>query len=137
MCARPPRSERGFTLVETLVAATVLMVALVAVAQLMAVSVGMHRIGRDSARATRLAQDKFEELMKLNFATSAAIQIGGSLDANAPNYFDVPAASGFTRRWLVAAGPGGHPRLRAVTVRMVPEVPVGAPYDVTMVLRAW
>ena len=48
--------ERGFTLVETIVAAVVLTVALVALAELLAVSVRMHQIGRDSASAARLAQ---------------------------------------------------------------------------------
>ena len=98
-------------------AAALLIVALVALAELLAVSVRMHQIGRDSASAARLAQDKFEEMMKMNFLTNPAIAVGGGLDANTANHFDVPANSGYTRRWLVAAGPGAHPRLRIVTVR--------------------
>jgi Tfp pilus assembly protein PilV len=60
-------------LIETIIAAVILTTALVALAQLLAVSVKMHKLGRDSAQATRLAQDKFEELMKLNFATAPAL----------------------------------------------------------------
>jgi prepilin-type N-terminal cleavage/methylation domain-containing protein len=131
------RSERGFTLVETLIASIVLTVALVALAELLAVSVRMHQIGRDSASAARLAQDKFEEMMKMNFNTNPAIQVGGNLATNTANYFDVPANSGYTRRWTVVAGPGANPRLRIVTVRVVADLPVGTPFEVTQVVRSW
>ena len=47
---RSRNGERGFTLVETIVAAAILIVGLVALAELLAVSVRMHQIGRDSAQ---------------------------------------------------------------------------------------
>jgi hypothetical protein len=121
------------------VASIVLVVVLVALAELLALSVRMHQLGRNSATAVRLAQDKLEELMKLNFGTAPAIQINGAdtLSANAENYFDVPANSGYTRRWRVQAGPGGNAALRTVTVRLVPDVRVGADFQVTAVLRSW
>src|SRR5262245_54622124 len=141
-CARlspMPTNERGFTLVETLIALVIMTVALVGLAQLMVVSAQMHQVGRTSAEASRLAQDKFEELMKLNFALAPGIQISGNntLDANVANYFDVPANSGYTRRWRVQAGPGGIASLRTVTVRMVRDVRLGTDYEVTTVLRSW
>jgi Tfp pilus assembly protein PilV len=122
-----------------MVAAVILTVALVALAQLLAVSVKMHQLGRNSAQATRLAQDKFEELMKLNFGTAPAIQVNNTntLGANTANYFDVPANSGYTRRWRVQAGPGGNAALRTVTVRLVADVRVGADFEITEVLRSW
>jgi Tfp pilus assembly protein PilV len=122
-----------------MVAAVILTVGLVALAQLLAVSIQMHKLGRDSAQATRLAQDKFEELMKLNFGTAPAIQINNNntLAANTANYFDVPANTGYTRRWRVQAGPGGNASLRTVTIRVVPDVRVGADYEVTQVVRSW
>lgn len=134
--------ERGFTLLEALIATVVLTVGLVALAELLAVSVRMHQLGRNSTTAARLAQDKFEELMKLNFATSPAVQVSGTdtLASNVANYFDVPANSGYTRRWFVQAGPGGNARLRTVTVRVIPDNPdmrVTADFRVTTVIRSW
>jgi Tfp pilus assembly protein PilV len=134
--------ERGFTLLEALVATVVLTVGLVALAELLAVSIRMHQLGRNSTTAARLAQDKFEELMKLNFATSPAVQVSATdtLVSNVANYFDVPANSGYTRRWFVQPGPGGNARLRTVTVRVIPDNPdmrVAADFRVTMVIRSW
>ena len=123
-----------------MVAAVILTVGLVALAQLLAVSIQMHKLGRESAQDTRLAQDKFEELMKLNFGTAPAISpvtCANSLGANTVNCFDVPANSGYTRRWRVQAGPGGNAGLRTVTVRVIPDVRVGTDYEVTQVVRSW
>jgi len=136
------RDQRGFTLLEALIATVVLTVALVATAELLAVSVRMHQLGRNSTTASRLAQDKFEELMKMNFNTNPAIQITGTdtLASDVANYFDVPANSGYRRRWFVQAGPNANPRLRTVTIRVIPDNPdlrVGADFTVTMVLRRW
>jgi hypothetical protein len=117
-------------------------VGLVAMAELLAVSVRMHQLGRSSTTATRLAQDKFEEMMKMNFATNPAIQVSGTdtLAADVANYFDAPAGTGYTRRWFVQPGPNGNTRLRLVTVRVLPASPdfrVAAPFTVTTVLRSW
>lgn len=137
---RPLRDEGGFTLIEALIAAIVLTVALVALAELLAVSIRMHQLGRTSTTAARLAQDKFEELMKMNFATNPAIQVSATdtLASNVTNYFDAPANMGFTRRWLVQAGPTN--RLRIVTLRLIPDNPdnrVGGAFTLTTMLRSW
>ena len=134
-------NERGFTLIEAMVATVVLTVGLLAMAELLAVSLRMHQLGRNSTTATRLAQDKFEEMMKMNFATNPAIQVtncGNALASNVTNCFDTPANSGYTRRWQVAAGP--TVRLRTVTVRVIPnnvDRRVGADFTVTSLIRSW
>lgn len=137
----PLRDERGFTVLESLIATIVLTVALVAMAELLAISLRMHQLGRTSTTATRLAQDKFEELMKMNFDTNPAIQINASdtLASDVTNYFDVPQG-GYKRRWKVSAGPGGSVTLRTVEVRVIPDVQDRKMADVitlTTVLRSW
>lgn len=147
MSKRPLRDERGFTLIEAVIAAALLTIALVALAELLAVSIRMHQLGRNSTTASRLAQDKFEELMKMNFLTNPAIQVNATdtLASNVTNYFDAPANSGYTRRWRVQAGPpNADPniaaKMRTVTVRLIPANPdlrVGGDFTVTTVLRKW
>jgi type II secretory pathway pseudopilin PulG len=151
------RDERGFTLVEAMVAMMVCTVGLVAMAQLMAVTLRLQQLGRNSTSAVRLAQDKVDELTTMTWDTTAptynaAIACGGSLTANSANHNDTPMedngtpanpaddtrTKGYTRRWLVAAGPDADPNLRRVTVRVIPEVTdrrTASPYDLTTIIR--
>ena len=136
------RDERGFSLIEVLVSMVIMMVGLVAVAQLLAVSVHTHTLGRRTSEASALATTKLEELAKLNHATAPAVQInpGGGVDPlanNVPNYFDV-TATGYTRRWQVTAGPAAN--TRRVTVRVIPpanRTPWLKNVEVTSILRQW
>src|SRR5688500_7923149 len=110
--------DRGFSLVEVLISMVIMMVGLVAVAQLLAVSVHTHLLGRRTSESSLLAADKLEELAKLNHATAAAVQITpvspDSLTTSVANYFD--QVDGYTRRWQVTAGPVAG--TRRVTVRV-------------------
>ena len=141
MSRSPVNNERGFTLIEALVATLVLTIGLLAMAELLAVSLRMHQLGRNSTTATRLAQDKFEEMMKMNFNTNPAISpvtCASALASNVTSCWDAPANSGFIRRWQVAAGP--TVRLRTVTVRVIPEstdMRVGTDFTVTSLIRSW
>lgn len=133
-------SSAGFTLVEVVFSIFVLTVGLVAMAQLLAISVRMHQLSRNTEIATQLAERKFEELMKLNFDTAAPVQIttGDSLNSNVVNYFDAPSGTQFTRRWLVEAGPVA--RTRRVTVRLVPRQTdrlLYKPVQLTTIIRQW
>ncbi|MCX6537353.1 MAG: hypothetical protein NT151_00255 [Acidobacteria bacterium] len=137
------RRSDGVTLIETLIAATILVFGLLAIAQLLGVSVRGHQLARNSENAARLAVAKIEQLEKLDFAADAAIQItpGGtvSLDNNLANYFDNPTA-GFTRRWSVAAGPTANNKTRVVTVRMTPSSGnrgITKPVTITTIVRSW
>lgn len=135
-------AEDGFTLVEVLVSMAIFMVAMLAIAQLLATGVQMHQLGRNTDAATQLAQAKFEELMKMNFNTAAAVQLTpegvDSLGANVANYFDLPPGGQYTRRWLVQAGPVA--RTRQVTVRIQPSQVsrlTHRPVEITTMLREW
>jgi prepilin-type N-terminal cleavage/methylation domain-containing protein len=135
-------SASGFSLVEVLVAMCVFTVGMLGMAQLLGMSIQMHQLGRNTDTATLLVQSKFEELMKMNFNTAAAVQVtpGGadSLTTNVANYFDRPAGNQFTRRWRVEAGP--VPRTRRVTVRVEPFQGSRLMYrtvEITTILREW
>ncbi|MDP1568881.1 MAG: prepilin-type N-terminal cleavage/methylation domain-containing protein [Vicinamibacterales bacterium] len=135
------RNDSGFTLVEVLVAMLVFTVGIIALAQLMAVTMQMQAHGRNQTSAVRLAQDKLDQLMSLNFDTSAEVQITGenSLDENIDNYFDTDI-QGYTRRWLIEAGPDGNADLRQITIRVIPDVQdrrTATPFELMSIIRRW
>jgi prepilin-type N-terminal cleavage/methylation domain-containing protein len=140
-----PSNERGFTVIEVLVAMVILTVALVSMAELMAVTLRLQQLGRNQTSATRLAQDKIDELMSQNWAAAPQLAVGGSLTADVANHFDTPAnATNYKRRWIVADGPVDPPvtagRLRIITVRVIPEVTdrrTYTPTDLTTIVRCW
>lgn len=142
-------NARGFTLVEVLVAIVVMTVALVALAEMMAITLRMQMLGKNETQAARLAQAKLDELVGLSQASWANPQIivGGSLTADVANYTDVPvdhngAQINYRRRWQVAAGPNDPGSdagdLRIVTVRIIPTTPDGrtsSTVELTSMLR--
>ena len=97
-------NERGFTLIEAMVATLVLTVGLLAMAELLAVSLRMHQLGRNSTTATRLAQDKFEEMMKMNFNTNPAIPVTNCASALATNVHELLRHAGQLRLHPPLAG---------------------------------
>lgn len=114
--------ERGFTLVEVLFAMVILTVALVSMAELMAITLRMQMLGRNETAAVRMVQSKIDELVAIDFdgASAALVAVGGSIDADVANYNDDPA-DGYHRRWQIAAI-AGETRIRTLTVRVVPDV---------------
>jgi prepilin-type N-terminal cleavage/methylation domain-containing protein len=135
-------NQRGFTLVEVIVAMLICVVGIVAMAGLLAITLRMQQLGRNSTSAVRMAQDKIDELSAMNFNTSAQVACGGSLTTNATDHNDVPVVNGvnmpYRRRWLVQAGPDADPQLRMVTVRLIPnnvDRNVATQYDLVTVIR--
>jgi prepilin-type N-terminal cleavage/methylation domain-containing protein len=132
--------ERGFTLIEAMVAMMICSVGLIAMAELMAVTLRMQQLGRNSTSASRLAQDKIDELNTVGFC-HASMLIGGSIAANnyVTDYNDIPAgATNYRRQWVVSAGPDASATLRQVTVRVTPELNdrrVATPFDLTTIIR--
>lgn len=133
--------ERGFTLVEVTVALLIFTIGIVGLAQLMAVSLRMQAHGRNQTSAVRLAQDKLDQLMSLQFASAPQVQITGSdsLSANVVNFFDNDV-QGYTRRWRVEQGPDANANLRQITIRVIPDLrdrPIATPYQLVSIIRRW
>lgn len=129
------RSDQGFTLVEVLICTLILTTGLLAIAGLMGVTTQMHLGAREASRSTRLAQEKLDELMKLNFSSDPKVSVGGSLDSNVANHFEAPL-DGITLRWAVAAGPATD--TRALTVRVVNlRAQQNRQMDLSTIIRQW
>lgn len=122
----------------------ILTVALVSLAELMAITLRMQMLGRNETAAVRLAQSKIDELVNLNFTTNTVTNVGGSLTADVANYYDTPVTSGSTsvigykRRWQIAAITG-QTKVRTLTVRIIPTTSdrrTNAQIDLTTIIRS-
>jgi Tfp pilus assembly protein PilV len=123
--------------VEVLVATLILTIGLVAMAQLLAISLRMHSDAREASLSAQLAQSQIEALVRLNF-TAPAVQItaANTLAANTANYFDLPQPS-VTRRWNVVAGPTANTRLLTVRVINNRARQYGTQVDISTIIRQW
>lgn len=127
---------------EAMVAMFIATVGLMAMAELMAVTLRMQQLGRNSTSASRVAQDKIDELNTVGFS-SAQMACGGSLTADSADHNDDAvwadgARKGYRRRWVVSAGPDGAGTLRQVTVRVIPDNNdrrVTQQFDLTTIIR--
>ena len=106
------RSSSGFSLVEALVATTLVIVAVGGVAQLVAGATAANGRARAATAATLLASGKIDDLLTVPWSDqmAAATSSDVSLDQDMPGYYDVLDAAGqpapgpagaFVRRWSV------------------------------------
>lgn len=125
-------------------------VGMIAMAELLAVSLRMQQLGRNSTSAARVAQDKIDELSTVGF-DSLQMACAGSLSADEDDHNDDAVwadgtRKGFRRRWVVSAAPDAALVLpsgvvlgtRQVTVRVFPENDdrrVTQQFDLTTVIR--
>jgi prepilin-type N-terminal cleavage/methylation domain-containing protein len=121
------RNERGFSLIETMIAATVITVGLVAVA---GVSIYVSRTNSTSNTKSVLAtaaQDEADTLRKLiwdQVTEAAQLTVGGDVSYNAADadhrtQFTNTPAGDLNISWKVAAGPGTTGDLRTATIHVV------------------
>src|SRR5689334_7712849 len=101
MAARAPDRDRGFTLVEVVVAGALLVVAAAGVAQLIAIAIRANRIARGQTVTTMTAAQKMEELRALVWAYDAS---GGLRSDASSDVSRDPAASGGTGLSVTPAG---------------------------------
>jgi prepilin-type N-terminal cleavage/methylation domain-containing protein len=107
------KNERGFTLVECIVAMVITVVGLLATLTLIAFAVRSYTVSGDLAIANSLAKAKIEELRNTSQSP------GGNLTSNATEYFDQPTSK-FIRRWKITNDSTGT---QTLSVGVVPAYP--------------
>jgi prepilin-type N-terminal cleavage/methylation domain-containing protein len=112
---------RGFTMLEVLIAASLLGTAMLALASMFPIGFLNVNYGGDMSRATHMARQKIEELRNVPFT---ALTSGA----------DTPAADdpGLTRTWDVNVAGVSPTRLATVTVTVVWTETTGRPRQVVM-----
>jgi prepilin-type N-terminal cleavage/methylation domain-containing protein len=141
MSTSSDNSERGFTLIEVLIAMVILTVGLVSMAELMAITLRMQMMGRNETIAVRLVQSKIDELVALDFdnlpsSALVAVSPANSLDTDVAGYNDDPDPD-FHRRWQISAV-AGETRIRTLTVRVIPDIVdrrTNAQIELTTIIR--
>jgi len=102
---RGSNEERGFSLVETVIAATIVVVALAGLVQLFVVAAAANQRAKSRTIATVLAQEKLEELMALDGDVIPGTDFidgrGQWIGAGAPP----PPGSVYLRRWTAEPVP--------------------------------
>jgi prepilin-type N-terminal cleavage/methylation domain-containing protein len=107
------KNERGFTLVECIIAMVVTVVGLLGVLTLIAFAVRSYTVSSDLAIANSLAKAKIEELRNISQVP------GGNLTTNTTDYFDQPTNK-FIRRWQITNDSTGT---QTISVGIVPAFP--------------
>jgi prepilin-type N-terminal cleavage/methylation domain-containing protein len=107
------KDERGFTLIECIVAMVVTVVGLLAALTLITYAVKSYTVSSDLAITNSLAKAKIEELRNTSQAP------GGNLTNNTTGYFDQPTSK-FIRRWQITADSMGT---QTVSVAVTPAYP--------------
>jgi len=112
---------RGFTMLEVLIAASILGTAMLALASMFPIGFLNVNYGGDMSRATHMARQKIEELRNVSFTTLS-------------NGADNPAADdpGLTRTWNMNITGTSPTRLATVTVTVVWTEATGRPRQVVV-----
>jgi prepilin-type N-terminal cleavage/methylation domain-containing protein len=84
---RNAQSQRGFTLIETMVAIVVLAIGLMSMAALISQSVRGSTNSRSMSSASMLTTEKLEDLNRYSI-TDPGVALGGGIGADVAGYFD-------------------------------------------------
>jgi Tfp pilus assembly protein PilV len=157
-----PSRESGVTLIETMIAALILLIGVLAIMRLMAVSIGQNLSQGDvQTRVSEYAEDKMEQLMALSFSdvssnttvfpptTTGGVGLtpGGSSSLSSPvtNYCDYLDISGnllssssgayYERVWSISANAAGNLKTITVSVGVTDTTLVAAPTTTLVCLK--
>src|SRR3954463_16126492 len=115
-------SDRGFTLIESLVASGLVIAVCLGTAQLFVYAIAPARIARDQTLMGAAAKAKLEEISAAVAAGVLGTTSADALDRDVDACHDSIAQSGreYVRRWRIAEVPGYSVRAYAITVRVMP-----------------
>ena len=102
------RNDKGYTLIEMLIAIAILAVGLLAIATMQVSSIRVNDTARRMTRRATMAQDRLEYLMSLGY-TNTVLE-SGSHTGSAP--------SGYSITWTVSTGGTLPPLTKLIRVRV-------------------
>lgn len=114
----PLRCRRGFSLIEVMLAMTILLMALAAIGQLVGIGSRSAELARLKLRSTRLAESKLAEIECGAVSMSDAASGSGNFDGDDASW-----------SWSSTAQASGPPNLYLVTVTVSRTVRGGATYS--------
>jgi prepilin-type N-terminal cleavage/methylation domain-containing protein len=120
----------GFTILEVVIALTIMAAALLAIAPMFVLSAKENAGGGDMGIVGVLAVEQMERLRALQFYS---LNNGGSLTSNVAGYSDTSDPD-FDVRWVISDKPAPPTDMKVVVVRAVANRQViGRPKDVVMI----
>ena len=103
------KNNEGYTLIELLIAISILSVGLLAVATMQISSIRVNDTARKMTRRATMAQDRLEYIMSLKY-THAVLTSGAHTDGSAP--------SGYSISWNVSTGGTLPPLTKLIRVNV-------------------
>jgi type II secretory pathway pseudopilin PulG len=120
-------SDRGFTLIEAIVACAVLVAICAGTTQLFALAIGHNLIARQQLVMGVLASAKLDELAAALGGGPIVLSPADALERNTAGYVEevVEAGRTYLRRWRIADVPGFGGEACAISVRVMPAAGAG------------
>ena len=110
------RRERGFTIVELMVALTILLIGILGVVSILAVTFRASAYSRHATEATVIAEQKLEELRgSITLPADGSYDDGGTIDSRGV----LDSAALFTRTWVVSTVNPTDANGNSVTLRQI------------------
>jgi len=95
--------EEGFTLLELMIAVSILMIVLLGSANMLITSIKFNVLTMEKTTAARLAKNKIDELKGVDYK-QVSLDIGSHDDPNNPINADESSGGIYTRKWSVSNG---------------------------------
>ena len=126
------RNDRGFTLLEALIATALLVIISLGSAQLFTIAIARNLSAREQLAMSLLASTKVDDLAAAAAEGTIELSPSDSLERGTAGWTDVSVHAGrpYVRRWRVSQVPGYADDVVAIAVRVTPEAGSG---DVRMV----